>query len=233
MLYGNIRVHCGLGLCLIHTPLNLKAFRQGKRVSAVARGCFQRSPEAVTFGQEAEKNTIIDTGCFPVEGLEIHCPSFLLLRFLCFHISRSLSYRTFFLSVFSFLFLLLSSHRMFHFLLSLLLYFLLFFQCLFSMFLLCFLSMKLILNRRKQGRCPIDDSVLAVPKLPKLCYLKVCIHILQNFQFSHVYCLLLWYLSSRPTCIIKWWVQIVKFILYLPVFLPLNFLRSICFLVEG
>lgn len=105
---------------------------------------------------------------------------------------------------FSFLFfLLLSPHRMFHFLLSLLLYFLLFFQCLFSMFLLCFLSMKLILNQRKQGRCPTDDSVLAVPKLPKLCYLKVCIHILQNFQFSHAYCLLLWYHYNRPTCIIN------------------------------
>jgi len=102
MLYGNITVYCGLGLCLIHTPLNLKAFRQGKLVSAVARGCFQRSPEAVTFGQEAGKNTIIDIGCFPIEGLEIHCLSFLLLRSLCFHISRSLSYRTFFLSVFFF-----------------------------------------------------------------------------------------------------------------------------------
>jgi hypothetical protein len=100
MLYGNITVYCGLGLGLIHTPLDLKAFRQGKLASAVARGCFQRSPEAVTFGQEAGKNTIIDVGFFPTEGLEIHCPSFLLLRCLCFHISRSLSCRTFFLSVF-------------------------------------------------------------------------------------------------------------------------------------
>jgi hypothetical protein len=97
-----------LALGLIRTPypppLDLKAFRQGKLASAVARGCFQRSPEAVTFGQEAEKNTIIDVGCFPTEGLEIHCPSFLLLRCLCFHISRFLSYRTFFLFVFSFMF---------------------------------------------------------------------------------------------------------------------------------
>jgi hypothetical protein len=173
MLYCNVTVYCGLGLGLIHTPLNLKAFRQGRLLSAVARGCFQRSPEAVTFGQEAGKNTIIDIGCFPIEGLEIHCPSFLLLRSLCFHISRSLSYRTFFLSVF-FPF---CSSCFFPLTVCFICYSPFFFtsffssSVFFSVSLLCSLRMKWILNRRKQGRCPIDDSVLAVSKLSKLCYL--------------------------------------------------------------
>lgn len=100
MLHSNIAIIVALELRLIHTPLDLKAFRQGKLASTLARGCFQRSPEAVTFGQEAGKNTIIAIGCFPTEGLEIHCPSVLLLRCLCFHISRFLSYCTFFLSFF-------------------------------------------------------------------------------------------------------------------------------------
>lgn len=35
--------------------LTLDLFRKDKFASAVARGCFQLSTEAVTFGQEAEK----------------------------------------------------------------------------------------------------------------------------------------------------------------------------------
>jgi hypothetical protein len=109
MLYGNITVHVirqhnnefvALGFGTDPTPLDLKTFRQDKLASAVARGCFQRSPAAVTFGLEAGKNTIIDTGRFPTEGLEIHCPSFLLLRCLCFHILVSFL-PCFFLIIFS------------------------------------------------------------------------------------------------------------------------------------
>lgn len=149
-------------------PLDLKAFRQDKLASAVARGCFQPSPEAVTFGQEAGKSTIIDIGCFPTEGLEIHCPSFLLLRCLCFHILVSFLPCFFLIRFFHSVLLptfLLSPYVSF---LTLLASLLLFFQCLFSVLLLCSLSMKLILKRRKQGRYPVDDSGSAVPKLPKL-----------------------------------------------------------------